>query len=120
MAGPVTAHGSVRDSRRGRRAGGVGLGRPGPQHRSTSWTGHSAHVFDEFAAKLTGTGRVYGITRRGWGASSQPSIGYENQRLADDVLEVLNALKLDRVVLVGHSAAGHEITTLARQHPDRV
>jgi pimeloyl-ACP methyl ester carboxylesterase len=83
-------------------------------------SGHSAHVFDEFAPKLTGIGHVYGITRRGWGASSQPPTGYDNQRLSDDVLEVLNVLKLDRVVLVGHSAAGHEMTTLARQHPDRV
>jgi pimeloyl-ACP methyl ester carboxylesterase len=83
-------------------------------------SGHSAHVFDEFAPKLTRTGHVYGITRRGWGASSQPSTGYDNQRLSDDVLEVLNALKLDRVVFVGHSAAGHEMTTLARQHPNRV
>src|SRR5216117_4585605 len=32
--------------------------------------GHTAHVFDEFAPKLTADYHVYGITRRGFGASS--------------------------------------------------
>ena len=82
-------------------------------------SGHSAHVFDEFAPKLTDTGHVYGITRRGWGASREPPAGYDNQRLSDDVVEVLDTLKLDSPVLVGHSAAGHEMTTVARQHLDR-
>ena len=32
--------------------------------------GNSAHVFDEFAEKLSETNHVYGITRRGFGMSS--------------------------------------------------
>lgn len=44
-------------------------------------SGNSAHVFDEFAPKLTTSGHVYGITRRGFGASSQPETGYDDQRL---------------------------------------
>ena len=35
--------------------------------------GNTAHVFDKFAPKLTGAYHVYGITRRGFGASSAPS-----------------------------------------------
>ena len=35
--------------------------------------GNTAHVFDKFASKLTGAYHVYGITRRGFGASSAPS-----------------------------------------------
>src|ERR1700722_7294174 len=34
--------------------------------------GNTAHVFDEFAPKLTPEYHVYGITRRGYGASSHP------------------------------------------------
>lgn len=34
--------------------------------------GDTAHVFDEFAPKLTASYHVYGITRRGRGASSKP------------------------------------------------
>src|SRR5437764_752901 len=32
-------------------------------------SGNSAHVFDGFAEKLTNRNHVYGITRRGYGAS---------------------------------------------------
>src|SRR6266513_6441325 len=62
-------------------------------------SGSTAHVFDDFAPRLTGCCHVYGITRRGYGASSQPASGYDDQRLADDVLQVLNSLKIDRPVL---------------------
>jgi non-heme chloroperoxidase len=82
--------------------------------------GNTAHVFDDFAPKLTGLCHVYGITRRGFGASSHPAFGYDNQRLADDVLQVLDSLQIKSPVLIGHSMAGGEMTTLASQHPDRV
>jgi pimeloyl-ACP methyl ester carboxylesterase len=83
-------------------------------------SGNTAHVFDDFAGKLTGITHVYGITRRGFGASSHPESGYADQRLADDVLQVLDSLKLAAPVLVGHSMGGNELTTVASQHPDRV
>jgi non-heme chloroperoxidase len=43
--------------------------------------GNTAHVFDEFAPRLASVGRVYGITRRGYGASSAPAAGYSVDRL---------------------------------------
>ena len=83
-------------------------------------SGNSAHVFDDFALKLREVGHVYGITRRGFGASSQPASGYDDQRLADDVLTVLDALGIPSPVLIGHSMAGQEMTTLGRQHSGRL
>jgi pimeloyl-ACP methyl ester carboxylesterase len=83
-------------------------------------SGNSAHVFDDFAPKLTSFAHVYGITRRGYGASSQPASGYDNQRLADDIVAVIDQLKLPSPVLCGHSAAGSEITTIGNQHSDRI
>jgi pimeloyl-ACP methyl ester carboxylesterase len=83
-------------------------------------SGHSAHVYDEFAPKLTGFSRVLAISRRGYGASSRPASGYDEQRLSDDVLAVIEALRLERPILVGHSMAGGELTTLGRQHPQRL
>lgn len=41
--------------------------------------GHTAHVFDDFAPKLTKASHVYGITRRGYGNSSHPESGYSNR-----------------------------------------
>jgi non-heme chloroperoxidase len=68
--------------------------------------GNTAHVFDDFAPRLTALGHVYGITRRGHGISSVPPGGYDADRLADDVLAVLDALRLERPVVIGHSIAG--------------
>ena len=80
----------------------------------------SAHVFDEIAPKLASQFHVYAFTRRGIGASDRPSGGYELQRSADDLLEVLDALKLRKPILVANSCGGNTQTLLAAQHPDRL
>jgi pimeloyl-ACP methyl ester carboxylesterase len=82
-------------------------------------SGHSAHIFDDLAVKLTRFSHVYAITRRGYGASSHPDSGYGAQRLGDDVLAVLDALHIDRPVLAGHSLGGKELTAVASAHPNR-
>ena len=63
--------------------------------------GDTAHVYDDFAPKLTPIAHVYGITRRGFGASGFSAEDYGADRLGDDVLAVLDALKLTKVVLAG-------------------
>lgn len=80
--------------------------------------GNTAHVYDDFAPQLRTCCEVYGITRRGYGASDHPPSGYDDQRLADDVVQVLRALRITRPVLVGHSMAGGELTTIGNQHSD--
>jgi pimeloyl-ACP methyl ester carboxylesterase len=80
----------------------------------------TAHVHDEFAPKLTNQFHVYGITRRGIGASDKPATGYAVQRSADDVLEVLDSLTAQKSLLVGTSCAGQILTTFASQHSDRL
>jgi len=82
--------------------------------------GNTAHIFDKLAPKLTANHHVYGITRRGFGVSSAPATGYSADRLGDDVLAVLNSLKLNRPVLVGHSIAGEELSSVGSRHPERV
>jgi non-heme chloroperoxidase len=82
--------------------------------------GNTAHVFDDFAPKLRGDGHIYGVTRRGYGQSSVPASGYGADRLADDVLAVIGALQLDAPILVGHSIAGQELSSIASRHPERV
>jgi alpha/beta hydrolase fold len=82
--------------------------------------GNTAHVFDTFAPKFTTTHHVYGITRRGFGESSVPKDGYSADRLGDDVLAVIDALKLTRPVLAGHSLAGTELSSIASRSPTRV
>jgi non-heme chloroperoxidase len=82
--------------------------------------GDTAHVFDEFAPKLTAHFHVYGITRRGFGESGFCASEYGADRLGDDVLTVLDSLKLNRPVLVGHSIAGEELSSVVSRRPGRV
>jgi non-heme chloroperoxidase len=82
--------------------------------------GNTAHVFDDFAPKLTSQFHVYGITRRGFGASGYSATDDPADRLGDDVLAVMDALKLKRPILVGHSIGGVELSSVANSHPDRI
>ena len=85
--------------------------------------GNDAHIFGKFAPKFTATCHVYGITRRGFGASSDPeptADHYAADRLGDDVLAVIDALKLDRPVLAGHSIAGEELSSVGSRYPERI
>lgn len=85
--------------------------------------GNTAHAFDSFAPKFIKRHHVYGITRRGFGASSKPipkNGNYTADRLGDDVLAVMQALRIERPVLVGHSLAGEELSSIGSRFPDKV
>jgi non-heme chloroperoxidase len=85
--------------------------------------GDTLHVFDSFAPKLASRYHVYGITRRGFGVSSAPDpVGdnYAANSLGDDILSVLDQLRIPRPVLIGHSFAGEELSSIGSRFPDRV
>ena len=95
-------------------------GGSGPTLVLLAGLGGTAHQFDDFAPALTDMFHVYGVTRRGFGLSSVPVTGYDLPTLTDDIDHVLDALRAERAVLVGHSAAGEELTAYAVAHPTRV
>jgi non-heme chloroperoxidase len=82
--------------------------------------GDTAHIFDDFAPKLTGDFHVYGITRRGFGESTFAPVTSGAATFSDDVVAVLDALKLEKPVLAGSSIAGQELSSIGTRHPDRV
>jgi len=82
--------------------------------------GDNAHVFDEFAYQLNDRFHIIGITRRGFGRSSQPADGYDVGTRARDDIAVLDALGIDRAIFVGHSIAGTEMNVLGAEWPGRV
>jgi non-heme chloroperoxidase len=88
-----------------------------------SGLGDDAHVYDKFAPRFTANHHVYAITRRGFGNSSKPvpaNGNYSADHLGDDVLAVINALNLDRPVLIGHSIAGEELSSVGSRHPEKI
>jgi non-heme chloroperoxidase len=85
--------------------------------------GDTAHRFDGFAPQFTAQHHVYGITRRGFGASSKPAPAngnYSADHLGDDVLAVMKTLHIDRPVLIGHSIAGEELSSVGSRFPEKV
>jgi non-heme chloroperoxidase len=82
--------------------------------------GATAHTWDDIAPDLARDHRVIAITRRGIGGSSRPDWGYDSATLAQDVVSVLDAMKIDRAVMVGSSIGGQELSWLGAEHPDRV
>src|SRR5262245_14107486 len=82
--------------------------------------GNTAHGYDSFAPRFTVRFHVVGITRRGFGASSRPAMGYSVSRLSQDVLKVLSELRLLRPILIGHSIAAEELSYVAATSPRRI
>lgn len=71
----------------------------------------SGHSWERQEAALLGAGyRVIPYDRRGFGASSKPSSGYDYDTFTDDLKHLLKHLDLQSVVLVGFSMGNGEVT----------
>jgi non-heme chloroperoxidase len=84
---------------------------------------HGAAVHGQFwdyqVATLAEHGfRCITFDRRGHGRSDQPAFGYDFDSLADDLSDVILALDLRRVTLVGHSMGCAEILRYLTRHGD--
>jgi non-heme chloroperoxidase len=77
----------------------------------------SADAWDGQMLFLADNGyRVVAHDRRGHGRSSQPSTGNNMDGYADDLAEVIEALDLTDVTLVGHSTGGGEVARYIGRH----
>jgi non-heme chloroperoxidase len=81
--------------------------------------GQTAHIYDDWAPTLTGTHRVLGITRRGYGHSTVGG-NYSAEELATDIVKVLDAENVRDPLLVGNGFAGEEMSWIAGRSPNRV
>jgi non-heme chloroperoxidase len=80
-----------------------------------SWALQSQMWDYQFAA-LGDKMRCIAFDRRGHGQSDCPPTGYDYDTLADDVADVINALELREVTLVGHSMGSAEIVRYLTRH----
>jgi non-heme chloroperoxidase len=82
----------------------------------------NGHSWEKQEAALLAAGyRVITYDRRGFGASSRPSIGYDFDTLAGDLHVLLSRLDLREVVLAGFAMGTGEVTRyLAFHGPGRV
>jgi non-heme chloroperoxidase len=82
----------------------------------------SGRAWERQERALLGDGfRVITYDRRGFGKSSQPSVGYDYNTFASDLAVLIEALDLRDVDLAGHSMGGGEIARyLGNYGSDRV
>ncbi|HLO97711.1 MAG TPA: alpha/beta hydrolase [Fimbriimonas sp.] len=83
-------------------------------------SGDTPHAFDELAPKFTNQYRVLGLTRRGFGASQRNVTDFDAVTLAKDLASFMDMRGIQKAHLVGHSAAGDELTQFATDYTDRV
>jgi non-heme chloroperoxidase len=77
----------------------------------------NADAWDDQAFLVASNGfRAVAHDRRGHGRSSQPCSGNEMDTYADDLAQVIEALNLSDVILVGHSTGGGEVTRYMGRH----
>ncbi|GBQ28393.1 alpha/beta fold hydrolase [Gluconacetobacter sacchari] len=77
----------------------------------------SSDMWDEQMIALANAGyRVIAFDRRGFGRSEQPWQGYDYDRFADDVGELIAHLDLTDVTLVGFSMGGGDISRYVARH----
>lgn len=82
--------------------------------------GSSAYIFGKFAPRFADKFRALALTRRGQGDSDYPETGYDADTLTEDIHQFMDALRVEKAVLAGHSLAGVELTHFAATHPSRV
>jgi 3-oxoadipate enol-lactonase len=79
--------------------------------------GGSARTWRAVISHLSGEFRCVAYDQRGWGTSDAPQDGYSIRDLSDDTTRIIQALNIDRYVLIGHSMGGKVVQLVASQRP---
>jgi haloalkane dehalogenase len=81
----------------------------------------NGHIYDDLIPHLVAAGRqVVTIDFLGFGASDKPAgTRYSFDQQLGDVEAVVEALKLERIVPVGHDSGGPAAVNFALQHPEQ-
>jgi pimeloyl-ACP methyl ester carboxylesterase len=83
-------------------------------------TSDSQRSFDLLRPLLPRAWRVFALTLRGHGLSDKPVAGYAMRDFADDLAAFLDAVGVERAVLVGHSMSTAIALQTAAAYPERV
>src|SRR5258708_30763439 len=77
----------------------------------------TGHMWRKVLAALAERFTVVAPDLRGYGDSDRPAAGYDKRTMAADVADVITALGIGPVVLVGHDRGGRVPHRFAPDHP---
>jgi non-heme chloroperoxidase len=80
----------------------------------------SHRSFEPVLEALPASIRAVAITARGHGDAGKPRRGYAQRRMAADVIEVMDALNIERAIVAGHSMGSWTAQRIASAYPERV
>ena len=78
----------------------------------------SCHIWDLVAPRLAEEFSVIAVDQRGHGLSDKPESGYDFANVGRDLLGVVQARKLERSIIVGHSWGADVALEFAVAYPD--
>ncbi len=79
----------------------------------------NARLWDGVARRLAGAGRTaIAIDLRGHGRSDKPDTGYDFATISEDLRLLIEAVHLERPILVGQSWGANVVLDFAVRHPD--
>lgn len=80
----------------------------------------NAFCFQALADELSSTHRVFAYDLRGRGDSDKPESGYSLSIHAQDLAEIIDALELERPVVLGHSLGAMIALYFAAHYPEKL
>lgn len=80
----------------------------------------NAYCFQALADELSSTHRVFAYDLRGRGDSDKPESGYSLSIHAADLADIIEALELDRPIVMGHSLGAMIGLYFAAHHPEQL
>ncbi len=79
----------------------------------------SWHSYELVLPHLPNSMHAFALSQRGHGDSERPATGYHPRDFAADVAAFMDALKLERAVVVGHSMGSYIAQCFAMNYPER-
>ena len=83
-------------------------------------TSDSWRSFENVLPELPGWMHGIALTQRGHGDADRPATGYRTEDFADDVAALMDALGIEKAIVVGHSMGGSIAQRFAIDHPERL
>lgn len=84
---------------------------------ASEWhTGEMKGITSEFVPDY----KVLALTRRGWGKSDHTEWGYDVATQSEDLLAFMDALQIEKAVLIGRIPGNQDMIWIAEHHPERI